>query len=372
MARVGRRVAAQPRHHAPAGARRQSAVGPCAGRGVRLPGLGRRQRWGRHRWSGDVLRSSDHVASASRPAGFRPRLPPDPTRLPAVGGPGAAGRPRSRLTRRSDRPPGGDPRWDRLRGCALHHPGQQQATLRGVSFRLAPGESLALVGSNGAGKTTLVKLLLRLYDPTEGRITLDGRDLRDLDLDELRRRMGVIFQDFGRYELTAGENIGLGDVDRIEDRDAIMAAARAGGAADLVDGLPNHLDTALGRELGDRELSGGQWQRIALSRAFMADNELLVLDEPTAELDPRGEHEVFQRFAELTQDRMTILVSHRFSTVRMADRILLLADGVVVESGDHATLMKRDGDYARMFRLQASQYVDQDSPRRLDSEEGPR
>ena len=244
----------------------------------------------------------------------------------------------------------------------FHYPGRDDPVLRGVSFRLAPGESLALVGGNGAGKTTLVKLLLRLYDPTAGRITLDGQDLRDFDIDELRRRMGVIFQDFGRYELTAAENIGLGDVARLGDRAAIMAAARAGGAGELLDGLPNGLDTPLGRELGERELSGGQWQRIALSRAFMADTELLVLDEPTAELDPRGEHEVFQRFAELTRDRMTMLVSHRFSTVRMADRILLLADGAIAESGDHDDLMSRGGEYARLFHLQASQYVDQASP----------
>ena len=242
------------------------------------------------------------------------------------------------------------------------YPGQDHDTLCGVSFQLTPGESIALVGGNGAGKTTLIKLLLRLYDPTEGRITLDGVDLRDYDLDQLRRRMGVIFQDFGRYELTAGENIGLGDVDQLDDREKISAAAARGGADELINNLPEGLDTPLGRELGDRELSGGQWQRIALSRAFMADSEILVLDEPTAELDPRGEHEVFQRFAELTQDRMTILVSHRFSTVRMADRILLLTDGVIAESGSHDDLITLDGEYARMFRLQASQYVDREQP----------
>ena len=233
--------------------------------------------------------------------------------------------------------------------------------LRGVSFRLHPGESLALVGGNGAGKTTVIKLLLRLYDPTAGRISLDGVDLRDYDLTELRRRMGVIFQDFGRYELTAAENIGLGDVDRLEDRGRILTAARRGGADELIDLLPNGLQTTLGRELGDRELSGGQWQRIALSRAFMADSQLLVLDEPTAELDPRGEYEVFQRFAELTRNRMTILVSHRFSTVRMADRIMLLEHGVVTEQGDHQSLIEANGEYARMYRLQASQYLGVDS-----------
>lgn len=172
--------------------------------------------------------------------------------------------------------------------------------------------------------------------------------------------MGVIFQDFGRYELTAGENIGLGDVDHLQDRARVLDAARRGGADELLDRLPDGLETALGRELGDRELSGGQWQRIAPSRAFMADSALLVLDEPTAELDPRGEHEVFQRFAELTRDRMTVLVSHRFSTVRMADRILLLENGTITEEGDHQSLIARDGEYARMYRLQASQYLDDD------------
>ncbi|HEY9292098.1 MAG TPA: ABC transporter ATP-binding protein [Microlunatus sp.] len=242
----------------------------------------------------------------------------------------------------------------------FHYPGQDDEILRGVTFLVSTGESLALVGGNGAGKTTVIKLLLRLYDPTGGRITLDGVDLREYDLDQLRRRIGVIFQDFGRYELTAGENIGLGDVDHLDDRSKISSAAVRGGAAQLISSLPDGLDTTLGRELGERELSGGQWQRIALSRAFMADSDLLVLDEPTAELDPRGEYEVFQRFAELTEDRMTILVSHRFSTVRMADRIVLLRNGVVAESGDHHTLLSSGGEYARMYRLQASQYLDQD------------
>ena len=238
------------------------------------------------------------------------------------------------------------------------YPGQDGETLRGVSFRIRPGESIALVGGNGAGKTTMIKLLLRLYDPTAGRITVDGIDLRDLDLDEVRRRMGVIFQDFGRYELTAAENIGLGDSSHLDDRDRIITAAERGGAAGVLAELPDGPDTKLGRELGDRELSGGQWQRIALARAFMRDSELLVLDEPTAELDPRGEHEVFQRFAELTRNRMTILVSHRFSTVRMADRILLLGDGVITEAGSHSDLITQDGEYARMYRLQAAQYAE--------------
>lgn len=247
----------------------------------------------------------------------------------------------------------------RFEDVHFRYPGQEREILRGVSFGIGPGESIALVGGNGAGKTTLVKLLLRLYDPGSGSITLDGIDLREFDPAELRRRIGVIFQDFGRYQLPAGQNIGLGDVDHVDNPAAIAAAARKGGAASLLTDLPHGPDTVLGRDLGERELSGGQWQRIALSRAFMSDSAPLVLDEPTAELDPRGEYEVFQRFSELTRDRMTVLVSHRFSTVRMADRIILLQDGVVTESGDHAELLARDGEYARMFRTQAAQYVDQ-------------
>jgi ABC-type multidrug transport system fused ATPase/permease subunit len=237
------------------------------------------------------------------------------------------------------------------------YPDARNPVLNGVSFRLEPGASLALIGHNGAGKTTIIKLLLRLYDPDAGRITFDGTDIRDLDIDEFRRRIGVIFQDFGRYELTVGENIGLGDVAQAGDRARILEAAHRGGAADFIEELPDGLDTRLGRSLGGREISGGQWQRIALSRAFMSDSELLVLDEPTAELDPRAEYEVFERFAELTTGRMTVLVSHRFSTVRMADRIVVLEHGRVREEGTHIALMLADGEYARMFEVQASQYL---------------
>jgi ATP-binding cassette, subfamily B, bacterial len=240
------------------------------------------------------------------------------------------------------------------------YPDTADAVLNGVSFRLDPGASLALVGHNGAGKTTIVKLLLRLYDPDAGRITFDGTDIRDLDIDEFRRRVGVIFQDFGRYELTVGENIGLGDISRAGDRARILEAARRGGAADFVDNLPAGLDTRLGISLGGRDISGGQWQRIALARAFMADSQLLVLDEPTAELDPRAEYEVFERFAELTAGRMTVLISHRFSTVRMADRIVVLEHGRVREEGTHDALLLAAGEYARMFDIQASQYSSRD------------
>jgi ATP-binding cassette subfamily B protein len=239
---------------------------------------------------------------------------------------------------------------------AFAYPGGTTPVLRDVSFALRPRESLALVGHNGAGKTTIVKLLLRLYDPTAGRILLDGVDLREYDLDDLRARMAVIFQDFVRYELTAGENIGLGDLTALGDEERLLRAAAAGGAADVIRSLPNGLDTPLGRELGSRELSTGEWQKLALARAFVRDAAVLVLDEPTAALDVQTEHDVYTRFHELTRDRMTLLVSHRFSTVRMADRILFLRDGRVAEEGSHAELMALDGGYARLYRFQAARY----------------
>jgi ATP-binding cassette subfamily B protein len=246
------------------------------------------------------------------------------------------------------------------------YPNAQEPTLAGVSFRLDHGESLALIGPNGAGKTTIIKLLLRLYDPDAGRISCDGIDIRTLDITQYRDRIGVIFQDFGRYELTVGENIGLGDVARSHDRARIVEAARLGGAADVIEELPDGLDTRLGRSLGGRELSGGQWQRIALARAFMSECELLVLDEPTAELDPRAEFEIFERFAALTRGRMTLLISHRFSTVRMADRVVVLEHGRVREEGTHDALMVTGGEYARLFDLQASQYRCDETPRGCD------
>ena len=240
---------------------------------------------------------------------------------------------------------------------AFSYPGNPTPVLHDVSFHVAPEESVALVGRNGAGKTTVVKLLLRLYDPTKGRILLDGVDLRDYDLEGLRRQMGVIFQDFVRYELTAGENIGLGQVEALSDSDRLHAAAARAGADTLLGQLPQGLDTQLGREFGGRELSGGEWQKLALARAFVRDCQLLVLDEPTAALDVQTEYEVYQHFHELTRGRMTVLISHRFSTVRMANRILYLADGRIQEAGTHADLLAHDGEYARLYRLQASQYV---------------
>ncbi len=239
------------------------------------------------------------------------------------------------------------------------YPGSTDQVLRDLSFAMAPDECVALVGRNGAGKTTIVKLLLRLYDPTSGRILLNGVDLRDYDLNELRRQMGVIFQDFVRYELTAGENIGMGQVELRQDADRLSSAAARAGAAELVDRLPDGLDTQLGREFGGRELSDGEWQKLALSRAYLRDAQLLVLDEPTASLDVQTEHEIYTRFHELTRDRITLLISHRFSTVRMADRILYLANGRIQAAGSHTQLIDHNGEYARLYRLQAAQFLDQ-------------
>lgn len=237
------------------------------------------------------------------------------------------------------------------------YPGTSTPVLRGVSFAIRPGEGLALVGHNGAGNTTLVKLLLRFYDPTAGRVLFDGVDVREYDVEDLRRQMGVVFQDFVRYELTAGENIAMGDVEALGDRERLLAAAARGGASPLIAGLPHGLDTRVGRELGGRDLSGGEWQKLALARAFVRDCQVLILDEPTAALDAQTEFDVYSRFSDLTRGRMTLLISHRFSTVRMADRIAYLEDGRIQEEGCHADLMGRDGEYARLYRLQASQYL---------------
>ncbi|MDE0197492.1 MAG: ABC transporter ATP-binding protein [Caldilineaceae bacterium] len=239
------------------------------------------------------------------------------------------------------------------------YPGSKDQVLRDLSFAMAPDECVALVGRNGAGKTTIVKLLLRLYDPTSGRILLNGVDLRDYDLNQLRCQMGVIFQDFVRYELTAGENIGMGQLELLQNAARLSSAAERAGAAELVDRLPDGLDTQLGREFGGRELSDGEWQKLALSRAYLRDAQLLVLDEPTASLDVQTEYEIYTRFHELTRDRITLLISHRFSTVRMADRILYLANGRIQAAGSHAELIDDNGEYARLYRLQAARFLDQ-------------
>ncbi len=230
--------------------------------------------------------------------------------------------------------------------------------LRDINFTLQRGEKLALCGDNGAGKSTLIKLLLRLYEPTEGAILYGGVDVRDLDPKVLRERIGVVFQDFVRYQFTAAENVGLGWVPDLENRPKILEAVERGGAKATVAELPQGLDTMLGGwfEHG-QELSSGQWQKIAIARAFMRDAELLVLDEPTASLDAEAEHELFGRLAELAKDRSAILISHRFSTVRKADRIAVIRDGRIEEEGTHAELLAKNGRYARLFTLQASGYV---------------
>ena len=239
----------------------------------------------------------------------------------------------------------------------FRYEGADRWALRGLSFELHAGEVLALVGENGAGKTTLVKLLARLYDPDEGRILLDGRDLRDYDLDDLRANTGVIFQDFVRYHLTAAENIGVGLIDAMGDRDRIALAARKGMADEVVASLPKGYDQIIGRRFKEGvDLSGGQWQKIAIARAYMRDAQVMILDEPTAALDARSEFEVFERFKELSDGKTAILISHRFSSVRMADRILVLADGKVEASGTHEQLMAQGGRYAELFELQAAGY----------------
>jgi ATP-binding cassette subfamily B protein len=238
------------------------------------------------------------------------------------------------------------------------YPGTETSALKHVSLHIPPGSKLALVGENGAGKTTLIKLLTALYEPSSGRVTLDGLDLREWDGEALRKRVGVIFQDFIRYQLLVGENIGAGDVDGFEDEPRWKRAAEKGMADPFVQRLPEQYHTQLGKWFkGGQELSIGQWQKIALSRAFMREAaDILVLDEPTAAMDAEAEAEVFQRFRNLADNRMGIVISHRFSTVRMADQIVVLEQGAVVEQGSHEQLMAKNGRYARLFNLQAEGY----------------
>jgi ATP-binding cassette subfamily B protein len=240
----------------------------------------------------------------------------------------------------------------------FRYPGSDKIAITGVNLQIKRGHSLALVGENGSGKTTLIKLLTRLYKPTYGRILLDGRDLNEWDETVLRRRIGVIFQDFVRYQLIVGENVGAGDVRAFEDRERWEAAAGQGKAAPFIDELPNKYDTQLGKWFKDgRELSGGQWQKIALSRAFMRqDADILVLDEPTAAMDAAAEAEVFEHFRSLMGKRIAIVITHRFSTVRMANEIVVLDQGHIVERGSHESLMKEDGVYSKLFTLQARGY----------------
>ncbi|MGH9278181.1 MAG: ABC transporter ATP-binding protein [Acidimicrobiales bacterium] len=254
----------------------------------------------------------------------------------------------------------GNERGIRFTGVTFAYPGSSRTVLDGLDLWVPAGSSLALVGENGAGKTTLIKLLARFYDPTEGTITLDGVDIRDLDLTALRARMAVIFQDFVRYQLAARDNVGFGAVGRMDDQELLDGAAAAVGVLDRIRLMPDGWDTPLAREFGGVDLSGGEWQRIALARAMMAQRgshaDVLVLDEPTANLDVRVEHELYEHFNELSRDRTTLLVSHRFSTVQMAQRIVLLAGGRVVEDGSHTDLLAAGGRYAELYRLQASHY----------------
>jgi ATP-binding cassette subfamily B protein len=229
--------------------------------------------------------------------------------------------------------------------------------LQGLNFRLRPGERVALVGANGQGKTTIVKLITRLYDPTQGQILLDGVDLREYELEDLYREIGVIFQDFMRYEMTAGENIAIGRIEELDNREMLLRAARKSLAHEVVERLPWRYDQMLGRRFeAGVDLSGGEWQKLALARAYLRDAQLLILDEPTASLDARSEFSVFRRFAELTSGKTALFISHRFSTVRMADRIVVLDDGRITEDGSHEQLANLGGRYAEMFEMQAASY----------------
>ena len=254
---------------------------------------------------------------------------------------------------------GTDPsRGIEFKDVSFAYPGSSRKALNDVSLQIRPGESLALVGENGSGKTTLIKLLTRLYEPTEGRIFLDGINLQDWDVEALRQRIGVIFQDFGRYQFSVGENIGAGDVRYIDDSERWAKAAATGMAAQFIEEMPEGYETQLGRWFkGGRELSGGQWQKIALSRAFMrSDADILVLDEPTAAMDAPSEAAIFDHFRSESHNKMTILISHRFSTVRAADQIIVIHDGKIVEQGNHESLLALGGQYASLFKLQAKGY----------------
>jgi len=246
----------------------------------------------------------------------------------------------------------------RFDNVSFRYPGASDLALKDLTLHIKPGQSLAIVGQNGAGKTTLIKLLTRLYEPTGGQILLDGRPLPEWDITALQKRIGVIFQDFNQYQLKVGENIGVGDVDHLNDESRWQDAASQGLADAFIEPMPKGYQTQLGRWFRDgRELSGGQWQKIALSRAFMRqDADILILDEPTAAIDAEAEAAIFERFRHILGSQMAILISHRFSTVRMADRIVVMRSGEVIEEGTHDELMDLDGQYARLFTLQAAGY----------------
>jgi ATP-binding cassette subfamily B protein len=240
---------------------------------------------------------------------------------------------------------------------SFQYPGTERRVLDRLSFRLEPGERIALIGQNGQGKTTIVKLITRLYDPSGGRILLDGTDLRDYDIADLCKEIGVIFQDFMRYEMTARENIAVGRIEYLSDLDRIKGAAEKSLADGVINRLPKSYEQMLGRRFeGGVDLSGGEWQKLALARAYLRESQVLILDEPTAALDARSEFEVFERFNELTKGKMALFISHRFSTVRMAERIIVLENGAIAEEGNHDSLIALGGRYAEMFDLQASSY----------------
>ncbi len=240
---------------------------------------------------------------------------------------------------------------------SFSYPGSERRVLDRLDLHIHPGERIALIGENGQGKTTIVKLLTRLYDPADGRILLDGIDLREYDVEGIQREIGVIFQDFMRYELSARQNIGVGRIEASHDHEAIRHAARKSLADSVIARLPEGYEQMLGRRFeGGVDLSGGEWQKVALARAYLRDAQLLILDEPTAALDARSEFEVFQRFSELTKEKTSLLISHRFSTVRMADRIIVLENGRIAEEGDHSRLLALGGRYAEMFEMQAASY----------------
>ncbi len=244
-----------------------------------------------------------------------------------------------------------------FRNVTFQYPGNSRKVLDHISFQLHPAERLALIGENGEGKTTIVKLMTRLYDPTEGQVLLDGVDLREYDLEDLHREIGVIFQDFMRYEMTARENIAVGRIEEIGNQELLQEAAHKSMADAVIGRLPGIYDQMLGRRFEQGvDLSGGEWQKVALARAYLRDAQLLILDEPTAALDARSEFEVFRRFSELTTGKMALFISHRFSTVRSADRILVLANGKIAEEGTHDQLSRLGGRYAEMFEMQASSY----------------
>jgi ATP-binding cassette subfamily B protein len=244
-----------------------------------------------------------------------------------------------------------------FRDVSFSYPGTERLILSNLNFRVEPGERIALIGQNGQGKTTIVKLMTRLYDPTAGQVLLDGIDLREYSIEDLCQEVGVIFQDFMRYEMTARENIAVGRIEFLDDEKRIHAAAEKSLADGVIQQLAGKYDQMLGRRFeGGVDLSGGEWQKLALARAYLREAQILILDEPTAALDARAEFEVFQRFNELTRDKMALFISHRFSTVRMAERIIVLENGSIAEEGSHDSLMARGGTYAGMFELQASSY----------------